>query len=94
MFRVALVSLLVSCSAAPPPGPDPIPLPEDACDKAEARLRELDCRRPDGGPAWETPGGRSFAVECRYAASDGRDWGAMCLWRVESCEGIDRCLRH
>lgn len=66
--------------------------PADDCARAEARLRELDCRRSgDGGPRWETPSGEPLAEVCRAREADGDPICPRCLAAISRCEDVDAC---
>jgi len=71
----------------------------DDCGRAEARIGPralhpapdgLECRKPDGTPWWTTPGGTPFAVACRAAAADGRNWEPRCIATIHDCADLDR----
>jgi hypothetical protein len=66
----------------------PPPVDGSACPAAEARLRELDCKRPDGWPWYLTRSGQGFAAACEAAARDGRVWRADCLARIGGCSDV------
>lgn len=84
-MRSFVVGFLAAACAG---GPD-YPTTDAACDAAGERIRELDCRRPDGGPAWKTPQGDSFASACKYAERDGRRWHADCIAEMASCSELE-----
>lgn len=103
-MRLALTLLAVlalACGSPPiirPVPPEPIPeppAPADAgadagtsCERAEARLRALDCRRPDGHPYYETRHGSPFSEACASAMQDGRNWKPECLERIADCSEV------
>lgn len=86
-YSLVVLVILFACSGPKPkPGPGPVTPPEpQACEAAEAKLRELDCRRDDGSPWAATPGGTPFAEACRRALKDGRDWKPQCIAKIEGC---------
>lgn len=85
----------------PPPedaGADVSPPPRDAgedaspdagvddCERAGARLEELQCRDADGLATWVDPfGKRTFADECRDALTRGIDYHPACLATIADC---------
>lgn len=71
----------------------PPPVDGSACPAAEARLRELECRFSDGGPAWLTPGGTPFGEACDRAAKDGRHWRADCIAKIGDCSQLAAAYR-
>lgn len=75
------------------PAYQPPPVDGSACPAAEARLRELECRRPNGLPWWQTQGGTPFGQACARAAQDGRGWRADCLATIRDCGGIEAAYR-
>jgi hypothetical protein len=66
----------------------PPPVDGSACPAAEARLRELDCKRADGSPWWITPKGEPFAHACLSAHLDGRNWRPDCIAKIPDCEEL------
>jgi hypothetical protein len=102
MNRFMLV-LCLTCSGCsigairPEPAPKPIPTTAptttptdlDDCQRAEIRLKELDCRRADGSPRWLTPKGSSFTEYCRVAVDDGRSPRPDCIAQVTNCEQVN-----
>lgn len=85
---VAIV--LAACSA----GPEPIePVGDDACERAETRLRMLECRMPDGTPWWETPDGTPFADVCRQRMRIGTNVNPHCIARLRDCGELEARYR-
>lgn len=89
-----LVVVLLNCRATTGPEPPPMPpLPPtvthpptmESCDLAEAKLRELDCRRADGASWATTPKGTPFAEACKRALADSRPWMSNCIARITDC---------
>jgi hypothetical protein len=104
MTRLALVAglalALAACASAPGPKPGPMPpLPPvhiptmESCDKAQAKLEELECKRDDGAPYARTKGGTPFAEACRRALADGRPWMSNCISRIPDCSYLHRAYR-
>jgi len=89
---VLLAAVVVACAAevpvAPVPPLPPAPAPEGACAAAQARLIQLDCRRPDGTPWAQTPAGTPFGEACERAMADGRDWHPECIARIADCSQL------
>lgn len=67
-----------------PPPVDPAPVPEGACQAAQARLDELGC------PEAQTPGGMRFEDACDAAAADGRNWCPVAISKVKRCADVAR----
>jgi len=86
-MRYSAIVLVIAFGCAGPvkPGPRPITPAPEACEAAEAKLRQLDCRRDDGSPWALTPGGTPFAPACRRALADGRNWNPHCIAKIEVC---------
>ena len=94
-LALLLARLLCGCTLMPPPidphPPEPEPVPTvdpvdvDDCDRAGARLEELQCYTDDGLPTWEGPGG-TWADRCREEAKHGIDYHPECVAAIESCE--------
>jgi hypothetical protein len=95
MRGLTILALLVvgMASGCGLPSYQPPPVDGSACPAAEARLRELECRRPDGSPWWQTPKGTPFGAACARAAQDGRGWRADCLIVIRDCGGIEAAYR-
>lgn len=89
-FALSLALLAVGCGL---PSFQPPPVDGSACPAAEARLRELECRRPDGTPWWQTPHGAPFGAACARAAQDGRGWRADCIAKIADCSQLAEAYR-
>ena len=77
--------LAASCGQKPaprPPAPKPVPVEASACERAGARLAELECEEAKG------PDGTPFAEACAAAAEDGRDWRPDCIALVTRCDEV------
>lgn len=89
MLRVSLAFVaalgLASCGPRQPVVPPPAPVSGDACEDAEARLRQLGCTEYA-----TTPGGIGFGDACRIAAQDGRSWRPDCIAVVDSCDDVPK----
>jgi len=84
---LSAIVLLIACEIPPRvPTVDPIP-GRAACEAAGDRLAQLKC------PEAFTPMGSTFAVACREAAKDGRNWHAECLAKIESCAEVPAAYR-
>jgi hypothetical protein len=90
------LALALACSPTPGPAPippvdpvEPIPVVDNACMRAEEKLRELKCERPGGQPWAETKAGTPFHEACERAAADGRDWHPDCIAAILSCDEVD-----
>ena len=85
MRAFALAMVLVACG--PAPGPRPIVISDDACERAEARLRMLACA------AAQSPRGTGFASVCHSVAAAGIDLHPACVATIESCSQADEASR-
>lgn len=101
-FAVLATAILATGCATvihrpPPPLPEPPPNVHpptmESCERAEAKLAELDCRRDDGTPWARTPAGAHFADACKSALADGRTWTPQCLSRMTDCSQLGAAFR-
>jgi hypothetical protein len=97
----ASIILLISASctvsgikqpSVPPPSPVLPVTPQDLddCQRAEATLKQLDCRRSDGSPRWQTPAGATFTEYCRAAIEDGRSPRPDCIAKITDCSQVSK----
>jgi hypothetical protein len=84
---IAAALAVAGCRPGPlPPPPHPVPPPpEEACDDAARALERLQCLREDGTPYWKTPAGAPFALACKAALRDGRNWNPHCIAKIGAC---------
>ncbi len=91
---VLLVVVVVASGCCPPSPvdtaepPQPIPVVDNACERAELRLERLDCRQADGSPWWTTPEGAPFSEACEVAMADGRQWHPELIACLVSCDDL------
>jgi hypothetical protein len=84
-MRALVLAVFVACG--PPTAPRPIVISDDACERAEARLRALACS------AAQSPRGTGFAVVCHSVAAAGVDLHPACIATIESCSQADEASR-
>ena len=84
--------------ALPPPLGDSGPAtdagsPEQDCQRAGARLKELACRDGMGLPLWQGPTGEPYSVACVREYRRGYDQHAACMATIVSCDQVDSAFQ-
>ena len=63
--------------------------PVTACERAEAKLVQLGCKRSNGVPWAQTPQGARFSDACANALANGRNWHPEKIAQISSCDKLD-----